>query len=476
MRMIVTLFLVAGIIVTMTPVAGAEQTLLLTANHSRLLKVNSVQRVTVAAPDIADVNVISRSEVMVIAKKPGETIISIWDAGGLTTYRVVVLSGLSPELARAVKEALRDPGVEVRVMGDVIFLDGTVRTEADRKRAEDIAKAFGRTVVNLLRTSEPTPLAAQVKEQQIREALKTLPVTVIVANEDTVIIEGTVASESEAKRIDMIARAYFKNVVLLVRPPQARMIRLDAFVVEVDREALRQIGVEWGGGSSQTRCAAVVDGVGLGCTTSSLQLTDPFAFLFRLTTSPLALNLLQELVARLRLLEAQGVARTLANPGLVVLEGQTAKMLIGGELPIPVQTPTGVSFQFKEFGVRLEFKAVGEGDGPLTIDLKAEASSLDFSNAIVAAGFTVPSLRSRRVETMVRMRPGEFLVLGGLIQRIESRNVQKIPILGDIPILGALFRSTRFQRGETELVIFVSPSFVAPTREQPQLPATPSEP
>jgi len=458
MRMIVTLFLVAGIIVTMTPVAGAEQTLLLTANHSRLLKVNSVQRVTVAAPDIADVNVISRSEVMVIAKKPGETIISIWDAGGLTTYRVVVLSGLSPELARAVKEALRDPGVEVRVMGDVIFLDGTVRTEADRKRAEDIAKAFGRTVVNLLRTSEPTPLAAQVKEQQIREALKNLPVTFIVANEDTVIIEGIVATETEAKRIDMIARAYFRNVVLLVRRPQARMIRVDAFVAEVDRQALRQIGVEWGGGS-------VLD-----------LLVNPFVFHFGNLGQAWPTTPLELLVARLRLLESQGVARTLANPRLVVLEGQTARLLVGGELPIPVQTPTGVSFSFKEFGIKLEFKATGEGDGPLTIDLKAEASSLDFSNAIVAAGFTVPSLRSRRVETSVTMRPGEFLVLGGLIQREESRNVQKIPILGDIPIIGQLFRSTRFQRGESELVIFVSPSFVAPTREQPQLPATPSEP
>ncbi len=471
MRMIVTLFLVAGIVVTMTPVAGAEQTLLLTANHSRLLKVNSVQRVTVAAPDIADVNVISRSEVMVIAKKPGETILSIWDAGGLTTYRVVVLSGLSPELARAVKEAVRDPGVEVRVMGEVIFLDGTVRTEADRKRAEEIAKAFGRTVVNLLRVTEPTPLAAQVKEQQLREALKNLPMTVTVANEDTVIIEGTVATEADAKRIDMIARAYFKNVVLLVRRPQPRVISLQAFVAEVDRQALRQMGVEWGGGS-------IVDTIDLITlqVTRTFKFTDPFAFLFQHSTSPWALIPLQALVARLRLLEAQGVARTLANPRLVVLEGQTARLLIGGELPIPVQTPTGVSFQFKEFGVKLEFKASGEGDGPLTIDLKAEASSLDFSNAIVAAGFVVPALRSRRVETSVTMRSGEFLVLGGLIQREESRNVQKVPLLGDIPILGALFRSTRFQRGETELVIFVSPSFVAPTREQPQLPATPSEP
>jgi len=90
--------------------------------------------------------------------------------------------------------------------------------------------------------------------------------------------------------------------------------------------------------------------------------------------------------------------------------------------------------------------------------------------AIVAAGFNIPSLRSRRVETVVSMRPGEFLVIGGLIQREESQSIQKVPLLGDIPILGALFRSVRFQRGETELVIFVSPSVVKPTKEQPKAP------
>lgn len=101
-------------------------------------------------------------------------------------------------------------------------------------------------------------------------------------------------------------------------------------------------------------------------------------------------------------------------------------------------------------------------------------SSLDFANAIVAAGFVIPTIRKREVQTMVIMRPGEFLVLGGLIQRDVSQNVQKIPILGDIPILGALFRSTQFQRGETELVIFVSPSIIAPTPQAPPVPPEPS--
>ena len=118
----------------------------------------------------------------------------------------------------------------------------------------------------------------------------------------------------------------------------------------------------------------------------------------------------------------------------------------------------------------MEFKGVVEAAEPLTVDVKAEVSTLDFANAIVAAGFRIPSLKTRRVETVVSMRPGQFFVIGGLIQRDESRTVQQVPILGDIPVLGQLFRSTRFQRGETELVIFVSPSVVRPTQERPQVP------
>lgn len=455
MRSLIALIILFTLVVALAPPVGASETLFVQLNHGTLVKVRNLERVVVAAPDIADVNVITRGELMVIAKRLGETTISVWDARGLTTYLVVVTAGAIADPAKALIEILREPNVQAQIVGETVILEGSVKTDADKARAESIASAFGRRVVNLLRAEQPSPPpppATKALEEQLREALKDMPVVARAIREDTVLIEGTVATESDLKRVEAIAKAFVRNVVLLVRVRTPIQIRVDAFVAEVDRQALRQMGVEWGGGN-------VAD-----------LLTDPFAFHFGNLGQDWPTTPLQLLVGRLRLLEASGAAKTLANPRVVVLEGKQAKLLIGGEVPIPVLTPLGLSVIFKEFGIRLEFKAVAEADGPMTLDLKTEVSSLDFTNAIVAAGITIPTIRSRRVESVVSMRPGEFLVLGGLIQRDESQTVQKVPVLGDIPVLGALFRSTRFQRGESELVIFVSPSVVTPTREQPKLP------
>jgi Flp pilus assembly secretin CpaC len=455
MRSVLAVVILFTLTVALAPTVTAGETMLVQLNHGMLVKVQGVQRVVVAAPEIADVNVITRNELMIIAKRLGETTISVWDSRGLTTYLIVVTAGDVADPAKALGEILREPNVQVRFVGQTVILEGAVKTDADKVRAESIAGAFATRVVSLLKAEQPSPpppSKTKILEEQLRETLKDLPVVARVISEDTVLVEGTVATETELKRVEAIAKAFARNVVLLVRVRSPMQIQVDAYVAEVDRQALREMGVDWGGGN-------ITD-----------LLTDPFAFHFGNLGQEWPTTPLQLLVARLRLLEARGASRTLANPRVVVLEGRPAKLLIGGEVPIPVLTPLGLSVAFKEFGVRLEFKAIAEAGEPMTLDLKTEVSSLDFTNAIVAAGITIPTIRSRRVESVVSMRPGEFLVLGGLIQRDESQTVQKVPILGDIPIFGALFRSVRFQRGETELVIFVSPSVVAPTREQPKQP------
>ena len=456
MRSVMACVLMLVLVVIAAPTARADETIIIQVNHGLLLKVRNSERVVVATPEIADVNLITRNELMIIAKKVGETTISVWDARGFTTYRVVVVSTPAPDIAKALSEALQNPGIQVKVIGDTVVLDGTVRTQVDKTRAESIASAFGKRVVSLLTVEQPpaAPVsAAQVLEARVRDALKDLPVVIKALDDTTVLIEGTVATQAELTRIEAITKALAKSVVLLVRIRNPRQIRVDTFIAEIDRQALRQMGVEWGGGNATDL------------------LTDPYVFHFGNLNQDWPTTPLQLLIARLRLLEQRGVARTLANPRLVVQEGRLAKLLVGGEVPIPVvSADRTVSILFKEFGIRLEFKPIVEAGDTLAMELKTEVSSLDFANAIVASGFIIPTIRSRRVETMLSIRPGEFLVLGGLIQREESQNVQKIPILGDIPILGALFRSVRFQRGESELIIFVSPTFVTPTREQPALP------
>jgi len=475
MRSIIAALLISFMIIVMAPNAHADETVMIQVNHGMLLKVSNVERVVVAAPDVADVNIITRAQLMLVAKKVGETTISVWDARGYTAYRVVVTGAPATDIIKALGEVLREPSVVVKVVGDAIVLEGSVKTSADKARAESIASAFGRKVINVLRVEQvtpPPPSTTQVLEAQVREALKDLPVVIKVmrnaSNEDIILVEGTAANQAELARIETIVKALAKNAVLLVRIREPLQVRVDATFVEIDRQVLQQMGVEWGGGSQTTPSA--------GTPTLAPTITDPFAFHFGFFDPSNPFTPLQILVSRLRLLESRGAARTLSNPRLVVLEGRPARLLVGGELPVPIISNGTVGVVFKEFGIRLEFKPIVEGRDTIMLDLDTEVSSLDFANAIVASGFVIPTIRKRRVQTMVVMRPGEFLILGGLIQRDVNVNVSKIPLLGDIPILGALFRSTRFQRGETELVIFVSPSMVAPSRETPQVPAEPSSP
>jgi pilus assembly protein CpaC len=434
--------------------AHAEDALIVQVGHGKLLQISNIRRVVVAAPEIADVNVIGRNELMVIAKRVGETTLNVWTPAGVTSYRVQVVIASSADVGDVIKEVLGESGVQVRILGDTAILEGTVKDDVAKARAEVIASTFSKRVVNLLTVVQPPVVPAHALEDVLHDALKDYPVTITASSGDTVRIEGVVATQYDLQKIDTIAHAYAKNVVLMVRVRTPVQVQIATIVAEINRTALNQLGVEYGGG----------DTTGL---------LTPYVFNFGyVTNGNIALQLL---VARLHLLEQRNAAKLLANPRLVVLEGQTSHLLVGGEVPIPLAGPLGVpTVTFKEFGIRLEFKPVVQPDEPIKLDLVTEVSALDFSQAVVISGFSVPTIRSRRVQTVVSLRPGEFLAIGGLIQRDEAKVIQKLPILGDIPILGALFRSTSFTKGETELVIFVTPSLVTPTTETPTLPQSPN--
>ncbi len=455
MRFVAAIVLMAVSMAAIVPNAHAEQMVVVQINHGKLLTVKPVDRVVIAAPEIADVNVITRSQVMLIAKKLGETTVSMWSGPAITTYRVRVVGANVDDVGAALTEALGTSNIRVRMVEDTIILDGTVRTDVEKARAESTASAFGKRVVNLLTMEQPPATPAVALEGALRAALRDYPVTVSAPAPDTVRIEGVVSTQFDRQKIEAIAKSYAKNVVLLIQVRAPVQVQIATIVAEINRTALNQLGIEYGGGDSTNL------------------LVNPYIFNFGyVTNGNIALQLL---VARLHLLEQRNAARTLANPRLVVLDGQTSNLLVGGQVPIPTLGALGQTIvTFKDFGVRLEFKPTVRPDEPITLELLTEVSSLNFAQAIVANGFTIPTIDTRRVQTVVSLRPGEFLAIGGLIQRIDNKIVTKIPFLGDIPILGALFRSTSFQRGETELVIFVTPSLVTPTTSQPELPKAPN--
>ena len=177
-----------------------------------------------------------------------------------------------------------------------------------------------------------------------------------------------------------------------------------------------------------------------------------------------------DVAAIIKALEEEGKVSTLAEPNLVALSGQRASFLAGGEFPVPIVTQNTVNIDYKEFGIRLSFLPTVVDTGRINLQVEPEVSTLDFDNAVTFAGFRIPATRARRAETTVEMQSGESLILAGLLSGTLGETVRKIPIMGDIPILGALFKSERYQANETELVVVITPSIArsySPIRTPP---------
>ena len=169
----------------------------------------------------------------------------------------------------------------------------------------------------------------------------------------------------------------------------------------------------------------------------------------------------------IRAMQTNGALRALAEPNLIAMDGQSASFLAGGEFPIPVVQSGGggnstVTIVFKEYGIRLNFKPTIIDEDHIRLELEPEVSTIDFANGVRFQGFVVPALRTRRARTGVELRDGQSFALAGLLDNSETRSLSKVPVLGDIPILGNLFKSTQFQKQETELVFIVTADLVKP--------------
>lgn len=170
-----------------------------------------------------------------------------------------------------------------------------------------------------------------------------------------------------------------------------------------------------------------------------------------------------DLMGTLDLAETQGLAATLANPNLTALSGETASFLAGGEIPIPLSTSLGqVSVEYKQYGVSLAFTPTVLADGRISMRVRPEVSQLDTSAGVRLNNFTIPGISTRRAETTVELGSGQSFMIGGLLSTTSGNTVDKTPFLGDLPILGNLFKSQSYRRQETELVIVVTPYLVRP--------------
>jgi len=180
----------------------------------------------------------------------------------------------------------------------------------------------------------------------------------------------------------------------------------------------------------------------------------------------------------MRVLHDQGAIKTLSEPNLVVANGDMGKFLVGGEFPVVIASAAGsgaaASVDYKEYGINLSFKPNIVSNGDIYIKITQEVSELDFANGVTISGFQLPGLKTRKAESGLQLGDGQTFVLAGLIENKISRKVSKVPLLGDIPILGVLFRNTRYTNQETELMVMVTPKIVRPLNKE-EIPALPTE-
>lgn len=373
----------------------------------------------------------------------------------ISSYLIVHAYGADTEEVKLLVGELRIFPVEdlERVaVGDPAVAD--VSIVSDRKMML-MAKSAGRTMLIIWdkageRTFSIKVVAEDVEKlvNQIERLLKAdgIEGVILKVEGQKIFLIGDVLQEDVIERIKEII-APFPQVVNLVRVKLRQpLVQIDVEVLEVVRSDLKKLGVEW------------ADSFAVNYDWSADIDIPSLSRMMTRTEGEISFSAPEEaLLARLHFLVEEGKARTLANPNLVTLSGREASFVVGGEVPVVTVTEERVEVEWREYGVVLEIKPTVTGKEEITTTIKAEVSEPDWGNTVKG----VPAFKSRQAKTELYLKSGETIILAGLIKGDESKDVDKVPFLGNIPILGSLFRSTTFKKGETELVISITPMVIA---------------
>jgi pilus assembly protein CpaC len=377
-------------------VTQAERVIAVSKGSSALMvNPTPIARFSVGEPDIAEVTILSPTEVIINGKALGTTTLFVWDNQGQVRVYSVEITADAPGLERFLRSLMPDEDINVSASRNAITLSGTVKDPNSVARAVQMAQTTGATVIDNLVAPPAVQILLKVRFAEInRTALRDWSARLRVLNPHEISSDGN-----------------------------------------------------WSGFTDLSGSSTTIG--------------------FLLDSGN------EEIQALIQAAVAKGDLRTLAEPNLLTLPAKEAYFLAGGEFPYPtVQSgqSNAVTITFKEFGVRLRFTPQIARNGAIRLKVAPEVSTLDFANGVTVSGFEIPSLRTRRAETEVELREGQHLAIAGLLDNESTKNLTKIPILGDIPILGELFKSKALRQRRTELVVIVTPSLVMATDSAPPIP------
>jgi pilus assembly protein CpaC len=384
--------------------------------------------VFVASDAIADVQVRSPTQLYIFGKAQGETTISATSKAGAVVYSATVRVGNNfDSIQSMLNMAMPEAQITATSMNGLILLTGTTASPADGAEAERLVQAFvgdSTKVLSRLRTATPLQVNLQVRIAEVSRSFAKN----ISSNLTTV--DGTGGFKFGVGSGRAPASSYTTDP----RLPLAVGQSVQGYTIDpVTGKIVQRAGTSITPGSQRTTIGGLTKFLGL------------------------------DVLGALDLGERLGQVTSLANPNLTALSGETGTFLAGGEIPIPLSQGLGtVSVEFKQYGVSLSYTPTVLADGRISLRVRPEVSQLDYSNSVTVGGTAVPGLSTRRAETTVELGSGQSFMIAGLLQNNHNNSFDKTPGVGDVPILGALFRSNAFLRNETELMIVITPYLVKP--------------
>lgn len=383
--------------------ACAAEPVEVSLNESKYMAAPGITRLAVGNPAIADVQLLSSGDFLLVGKKAGTTSLIVWSDGGRRTEYIVYVAGNDRGMASAIQDAIGYPKVHVQMIEDRVMLRGKVENQYEHDTALKIAGLYtggdGSGVIDLLEMEHPS------------------------------------------------------------------QIRLEAQIIEINSDYTKNLGIQyWSqtpGSNSNSDSSTGNSNSGITVGTAGLFYGGEDFSSNRKHGGWLGSHVANVNVT-LQALINEGKARILSRPSITTMSGKAANILIGGRIPIPVSDGNGnVSIDWHEYGMKLNIEPVVDSEDKITSKVHAEVSTLDYSHGVKIDSFSVPGIATREAESEVNVRSGMTMAIGGLINSEDAKIVSKIPLLGDLPIIGRFFRHTSNTRDKREVIILITPTLVA---------------
>lgn len=412
-----------GLLVTaaMIGAAGhvfAADILNVSVNGSRYMEDSGITRLAVGNPDIADIRLLSNNDYLVVGKKAGSTSLLVWSNNGRQEYNVYV-SGDDEGTEKAIQKAIGYPGVKVQMMNGKLLLRGKVKNQYEHDSAVKVAQLY--------------------------------------------LGSGGGAASSASANGEGQGAAVDSNIIDLLDMTNPSQVRLEAQIIEINTSAERNLGIQYWS-------PTIGSSTGSGSDSGNDDLTRGSSGLFyageNFKNSRGSFGWLgshfSNINASLQALVTEGKARILSRPSITTMSGQKANILIGGRIPIPTSAGDGqIAIDWREYGIKLNIEPVVDAENKITSKVHAEVSTLDYGHSVTENDFSIPAIASREADAVINVRSGMTMAIGGLLNSQDGKTVTKIPLLGDIPIIGQFFRHTQKTRDNRELLILITPTLVS---------------